>query len=79
MTNYKALIESLSESQRKVFDQICDEQPIDSLFIAEDLKDKNLVAWYQLDIMSGFYEVANAEIYAVWCELNPEKLEAIAS
>jgi hypothetical protein len=80
MSNYKSLIESLDEGHRKVFNEICnDRMPLNSMGIMDSLESKGLIAWYQLDPMSGFYEVANAEIYAVWCELNPEKLEAIAS
>lgn len=68
--DYKALIMALTNEQRTVFDQICKEEPMPSLSISYDLEQMGLVSWYQLDLMSGFYEVASPEIYCAWQELN---------
>ena len=85
MTNYKAVIESLSEEQRNVFDEIClGSQPLLSMGLASFLESKGLIIWKTLDIMSGFYEVTNRETYMAWSDVCAEEdirsdREAIAS
>ena len=85
MTNYKVVIESLSEEQRNVFDEIClGSQPLLSMGLASFLESKGLIVWKNLDIISGFYEVANHETYMAWNDVCVEEnirsdREAIAS
>ena len=81
----KELIESLAKEQREVFDEIClSSQPLRSMSIASFLESKGLIVWKNLDIMSGFYEVANHETYTTWNDVCAEEnirsdREAIAS
>jgi hypothetical protein len=71
------MIESLTKEQRKVFDEIClGIQPLRSMAIASFLESKGLIIWKNLDIMSGFYEVANRETYMAWNDAITEELKA---
>jgi hypothetical protein len=86
VTDYKALIKSLSKTQREVFDQICiGNHKSHSRNTLKSLVRKELITEYIefLDPSCGIYryELANYGVHIAWCELcaeeNPEELEVV--
>jgi hypothetical protein len=81
MTDYKALIKSLTKKQREVLDQICcDNDSCHPLSTLNSLIKKGLIERYTVKWIYH-YRVSFAA-HIAWCELcaeeNPDELEAIA-
>ena len=83
--DYKALIRDLTESQAKVFDEICVGNQADhSLVILSSLIKKGLIKrCVQLIPESNFaidcYIFANDLVYIAWCELCLEEIKGVNS
>jgi hypothetical protein len=84
MTDYKALIKSLSKKQRAVLDQICiGNDKSHSRITLQSLIRKGLIVEYtqKLNFMCGIsrYEFASLAVHIAWCEVcaeeNPKGLE----
>lgn len=85
MTDYKALIKSLTKKQREVFDQICigndADHPKFALFCL--VKRGLIQEYYETEgVLTVFHYRVSFAVHIAWCELcaeeNPEELEAIS-
>ena len=85
MTDYKALIKSLTKKQREVLDQICcDNDSCHPLSTLNSLIKKGLIERYtaKWDFLAIYRYRVSFAVHIAWCEVcadeNPEKLEAIS-